>query len=88
MNVFQQLQSNVKLKREKITELFEFQSLQTEFEYELALIRLDFRYDDDANWITYQNNLEIFHELLRETDAGIIKIQYQIEFYSNQISNI
>ncbi len=35
--MFQQLQLNVKLKREKISELFTLQNLQTAFEYELAL---------------------------------------------------
>ncbi len=82
------LQSLIKQKREKIVKLFELQNLEIEFEYELILTRLDFRYDDEANWLHYETDIMVMNELLRENDANIILITSQIESLSFQISNI
>lgn len=82
------LQDLIQQKREKIVELFNGQNLHTEFEYELILTQLDFRYDNEASWTEYEKTIAIMNELLQESDANIIRITSQIESLSFQISNI
>jgi hypothetical protein len=53
-------------KRKACADLFNAQILQTELEVDLTLIKLDFRYDEESDWLQYGKNLEVYNELLKK----------------------
>jgi hypothetical protein len=87
-NTLEILNQAVYLKKEATANLFTAYTIQTELEYDLALLKLEFRYDDEATWVLYEANLTILHQLLREVDADIVQLLQKIENYSFQISQI
>ncbi len=87
-NPLKSLQSLIALKRDAIIELFTAQNIQTELEYELTLIKLDFRYDNEASWTNYEKNITVVNDLLKVIDAEIVHLLSKIESYSFQIAHL
>jgi hypothetical protein len=86
-NPIKQLQNLLEMKRKAVAKLFTAYTLQTELEYDLALIRLEFRYDE-IDWTLYEANLFVITNLLTEVDADIVHIIQEIEWSSFQISQL
>jgi hypothetical protein len=86
MKPTQILQELIKMKQEAVTELYSLYTIQTDFEYDLALERLDFRYDNEYDFTFFEPKILVMTELLKETDASIIFMQSKIEHCSHQIS--
>jgi hypothetical protein len=82
------LQKTIQLKKEAIAELFSLQILQTEFEYDFALSRLEFRYDDEIDFTLYEARITVITQELRELDAMIAQTQENISYYSHLVSTI
>jgi hypothetical protein len=87
-NPIKQLQNLLEVKRTSVAKLFTAYTIQTELEYDLALIRLEFRYDDETDLTLYEANLFVISNLLREADADVVLITQQIEDCSFKISQL
>lgn len=87
-DILKKLNRAVTLKKESTTNLFTAYTIQTELEYDLALLSLEFRYDGEADWTLYEANLTVLHNLLQNADADIAQLLQKIELYSFQISHI
>jgi hypothetical protein len=86
--IIQTLQTLIQQKRESIADLFTLQTIQTELEYDLALIRLEFRYDEESDFLLYEAQLSVITSELSKLDVQITKALSNIEFFSSQISNL
>lgn len=62
--------------------------MQTELKYDLALIRLEFRYDDEVDWTLHELKTVIIIDELKKLDIDILQVTQKIEFCSFQISNL
>lgn len=78
----------MEIKRKAIAKLFTTYTMQTELEYDLALIHLEFRYDDEMDLTLYEANLIVINDLLRETNADIALVTQEIELLSFKISQL
>lgn len=87
-NPIKQLQNLLEMKRKAVAKLFTAYTLQTELEYDLALIRLEFRYDDEVDWTLYEAHIFIITEELKVLDAEIMQLTHNIELYSFQIATL
>lgn len=87
-NPIKELQSLLEIKRKAIAKLFTTYTMQTELEYDLALIHLEFRYDDEMDLTLYEANLIVINDLLRETNADIALVTQEIELLSFKISQL
>jgi hypothetical protein len=88
MNLIQKLQDLIALKRTAIAELFSAYTIQTELEYDFALERLEFRYDDEYDFTLFEAKMSVLTDFLKEADASIMLMQQKIEYCSHHISTL
>jgi hypothetical protein len=88
MNPTQKLQDFIRRKRNAVNELFSTYTMQIELEYDMALERLEFRYDEEYDFSLFEARILVLTQLLKEVDASIVFIQHQIDEYSHKISNL
>lgn len=87
-SVIQELFALVERKRETIAELFTLRTVQTELEYDLAIERLEFRYDDEFDFTLYEARLTIVTSELSLIDSKIARLLIILEWYGQQIANL
>lgn len=86
--IIQKLQEAITLKKENIAELFTLQTIQTELEYDLALLRLEFRFDDAFDYDLYEAQIIVLNNELQDLESQIAYTSEKISYFSFLINTI
>lgn len=89
-SLVQELQNLVDSKREAINLLHSQMHLQLEYEYDIAIHKLEFRAElgSEMSFEDFENILGILYDLLKEIDSMIAETLIQIEQLTFSISNV
>jgi hypothetical protein len=82
------LQELIRLKKESIASLFTLQTIQTELEYDLAILQIEFRYDEEYDFSLYESQIIVFNQELSILDSDIAHILASIEYFSFKIATL
>jgi hypothetical protein len=90
MNLVDKLKELIADKTVHINRLAKAYHLQTDIEFDIALLRLDFRFsaDSEIEFEIFESAINEYYDKIRRLDSLIIQALADIEMISFEISNL